>query len=169
MKPDTPPPVVIDESAAVADAPKENGVGAGAGAAEQSAPAAAAAVAAVEELSAEELLEDVERVYAPYELKAILFKNVPGSMKSADLEKVRTQAQTYCLYSSMYTLCHDAFVLVYCCVIAGLSSSTATNGSLLVLSAYDTSTVQSCCFFLNMYPLYSYIKKAENEQSIGGG
>lgn len=78
--------VVEDPSAsAEASATKENGVGAGAGAPdEQSAPAPG------EELTAEDLLEEPERVYAPYEVKAILFKNVPGSMKSADLEKVRT-------------------------------------------------------------------------------
>ena len=80
--------MVVEESAAAASAPKENGVGAGAGAGapEQSAPAVG------EELTAEDLLEDTERVYAPYEVKAILFKNVPGSMKSADLEKVRALA-----------------------------------------------------------------------------
>lgn len=70
-----------DESLAAASASqKENG-----GAPEQSQTLSPNQGA---ELSAEELLEDTERVYAPFETKAILFKNVPGSMKRADLEKV---------------------------------------------------------------------------------
>ena len=93
--------MVVEDPPAEASAPKENGVGADAGAPEQSAPAPG------EELAAEDLLEDTERVYAPYEVKAILFKNVPGSMKSADLEKVRTVACSFAelLYSTrMYHL-----------------------------------------------------------------